>query len=95
MMVKNINTRTSWPQSSYPQQFTVVGSEFYFTADDAVNGRELWKSDGTANGTMMVKDINSGSGVGDPQHLTVVGNTLYFQATDGTNGAELWKYYIF
>ena len=27
---------------------------------------ELWKSDGTASGTVMVKDINSGSGSSSP-----------------------------
>jgi ELWxxDGT repeat protein len=51
----------------------------------------LWKSDGTALGTVMVKDIYSGSGSGTPDSLTAVGNTLYFRADDGTNGVELWK----
>ena len=30
----------------------------FFQADDGVNGRELWTSDGTAAGTQMVKDID-------------------------------------
>ena len=59
-------------------------------ATDGTNGTELWKSDGTASGTVMVKDINSG-GSSDPDELAFVGNTLYFQADDGTNGVELWK----
>ena len=42
-------------------------------------------------GTVMVKDINPGSGSSAPQYLTVIGNTLYFQANDGTHGIELWK----
>ena len=42
---------------------------------------ELWKSDGTASGTVMVKDIYSGSSSSYPYYLTAVGNTLYFQAT--------------
>ena len=29
-------------------------------------GSELWKTDGTAAGTVMVKDINSGAGSGSP-----------------------------
>ena len=51
----------------------------------------MWKSDGTEEGTVLVKDIFSGSNSGDTGHLAVVGNTLYFAADDGTNGHELWK----
>ncbi len=52
---------------------------------------ELWKSDGTSAGTIMVKDINPGpanSGIG---YLTNVNNVLFFVANDGINGSELWK----
>jgi len=51
----------------------------------------LWKSDGTSDGTVMVKDIYSGFSGSFPSYLTVVGNSLYFRANDGTNGTELWK----
>ena len=52
------------------------------------NGKELWKSDGTASGTVMVKDIHSGP---NPMYLTAVGDTLYFRAYDATHDYELWK----
>ena len=68
----------------------VVGSTLYFAANDGTNGNELWKSDGTASGTVMVKDINA-SGDSSPYSHTPIGNTLYFEADDGTNGYELWK----
>ena len=77
--------------NSYINGLTAVGNTLYFQADDGTNGEELWKSDGTASGTVIVKDIRSGSGSSSPTYLTAIGNTLYFQATDGTNGDELWK----
>ena len=43
-----------------PYGFAVIGNTLYFTANDAINGYELWKSDGTESGTMMVRDIASG-----------------------------------
>ena len=71
---------------------TAVGNTLYFTADNGTNGRELWKSDGTASGTVLVKDINSGSNSGSPYHLTAIGTTLYFRASDVAYGTELWMY---
>ena len=77
-----------WQQFS--DELTAVGNTLYFSADDGTNGDELWKSDGTASGTVMVKDIHSGSSSSSPYELAAVGNTLYFGANDG-NGDELWK----
>ena len=31
----------------------------FFAANDSTNGLELWKSDGTRSGTVMVKDIHA------------------------------------
>jgi ELWxxDGT repeat protein len=33
----------------------------YFAANEGTNGVELWKSDGTAVGTQLVKNIRAGS----------------------------------
>jgi ELWxxDGT repeat protein len=54
-------------------------------------GSELWKSDGTAAGTVIVKDINPGTANAVPQSLSVMGNYVYFSATDGVAGTELWR----
>ena len=92
VMVKDITSGSAGSFSYTPAVKPVVmNNELYFNANDGINGYELWKSDGTASGTVMVKDINIGGSDSFPQHLTVVGNTLYFDANDGTNGNELWK----
>ena len=87
-MVKDIYSGST---GSSPAYLTAVGNTLFFRANYGTNGTELWKSDGTANGTVMVKDIYSGSSSSSPDYLTAVGNTLFFVADDGTNGKELWK----
>ena len=57
----------------------------------ARTGDELWKSDGTDGGTVLVKDIRGGTDSSVPRYLTNVGGTLYFRANDGSSGHELWK----
>ncbi len=68
-----------------------MGGTLFFTAYDDTNGYELWKSDGTATGTVLVKDIRGGSTSSAPRNLVAVGNTLYFRAYTDANGYELWK----
>ena len=62
----------------------------YFSAYTEDDGYELWKSDGTAEGTVMVKDIAPGEESG-PEYLINANGTLFFSADDGISGRELWK----
>jgi ELWxxDGT repeat protein len=69
--------------SSFPQAI-FVGTRggtpiLYFVANDGSHGNELWESDGSASGTVMVKDINSGSGNG----LSLNGNVVPFASMNG------------
>lgn len=80
-------------ESYINEKWMVAGSQFYFTYpdEDGHIGRELWKTDGTPAGTVLVKDILPGGNGSSPYPLGVVGSTLYFTAMDMTRGIELWK----
>lgn len=69
---------------------TAVNNTLFFLANDATHGRELWKSDGTEAGTIMVRDINPGAANSDPRELVNVNGTLFFTAFDYGHGDELW-----
>jgi len=79
---------------SAPLRFCSNNGVLFFVADDKVNGYELWKSDGTTAGTVLVKDINpTGSGfyTAGKQNVVSMGGNVYFPADDGINGTALWK----
>ena len=62
----------------------------YFSADDGAAGNELWRTDGTIEGTAIFADLNPGATGSFPEWFEVLNGNLYFAADDGTNGSELW-----
>jgi hypothetical protein len=50
VMVKKIGVEYT---KSSPSYLTDVNGTLYFTADDPIQGRELWKSEDTEVGTML------------------------------------------
>src|SRR5213596_656303 len=67
-------------------------------ANDGGGGIELWKTDGTANGKSLVKDINLGAGNSFPggsglfpSEFVFFNGAWFFSADDGMSGTELWK----
>ncbi|MEO6595956.1 MAG: ELWxxDGT repeat protein, partial [Planctomycetota bacterium] len=93
-LVKEIHTTPG--TGSNPAAFAKLSSSgtFLFAATDATSGRELWKSDGTAAGTSLVKDIVPGAGgvnSSNPLFLASLGDRVAFNAlgnlwiSDGTD----------
>ena len=66
-------------------------NKIYFVATGLTLGYELWVTDGTTAGTILVKDIYVGINGSNPQNLVSNGTLLYFTADNGINGRELWK----
>jgi ELWxxDGT repeat protein len=92
VLVKDIRPGTGSALDPYDfREMRAVGGTLYFTANDGVHGAELWKTDGTVEGTVRVKDIRPGPGGSNLYDLTGVDGVLYFTAEDGVHGRELWK----
>ena len=68
----------------------IMNGEYYFTGNKG-DGGELWKSDGTAAGTVMVKDIRPSFGNSyDHGGPLTHNNLLFFSASTATHGMEPW-----
>ena len=78
---------------AHPSNLVNVNGTLFFSGANSAIGYEyeLWKSDGTAVGTILLNDIQPGSGSSSPRYLTNLNGTLFFTANDGTNGTELWQ----
>ncbi|MCB9378751.1 MAG: hypothetical protein H6511_08285 [Holophagales bacterium] len=68
-----------------------AGGLVYFAADDGVHGLELWATNGTAQGTRLVRDIRPGIAPSRPGFFFTHGNQILFSADDGAHGTELWR----
>jgi ELWxxDGT repeat protein len=95
---------------SAPSAGAVIGNSgsglFVFAAEDGINGRELWVSNGTRAGTRLVADINpqrlpfppagdcddrASTGISSsPADFVAYRGGAIFTADDGVHGRELW-----
>ncbi|MCP3102987.1 HYR domain-containing protein [Myxococcus sp. K15C18031901] len=90
-----VATFQAFTPEATPTHLTPLRGAVWFWANDAAHGYELWTSDGTTEGTRLVKDIAPGpeSATGRPGPLVSLGpdGPLVFAASDGPSGEELWQ----
>jgi ELWxxDGT repeat protein len=76
LLVKDLGDNES------PSSLTRINSTlFFFRRNDNAGDQELWKSDGSGAGTVIVRNINQ-SGSSSPRNLINVNGVLYFTAID-------------
>ncbi len=90
-LVRNINPGTSGSNPTLAAQLNAT--TFLFAATHNTSGRELWRSDGSAVETRLVKDINlTGSAANSfPQSFVTLNDLVLFTADDGVHGREWWR----
>ena len=71
----------------------VIGEHIFGTIYNDTFGNEFGKSDGTPNGTILIKDIYSGNESSYPEIIGIINDVLLFEADDG-NGTALWAHRV-
>jgi ELWxxDGT repeat protein len=84
-LVVDINQTTA---SSQATNFVTVGNEVYFIAPNASGGEAIWRTDGTASGTVAIEI--PADGVTEVRNLVAGEDAVYFTAYTNQYGNEVW-----
>lgn len=83
--------QSSYYYSGPGNEMIAQGNTVYLSFNDPYYGTELYKTDGTVNGTKIVNDLYAGSSGSYPYSYFVYNGTVYFAAGDEDNQTYLWK----
>ena len=90
-LLKDINTHSP---SSNPHSFVDLDGTLLFRANDGVHGEEWWRSDGTPQGTHLLKDIDPRASESRtfpaPRSAAVANGRMFFAGYTPATGTELW-----
>lgn len=95
-LIKDINPLTSSDPSTlamasyYSPHYQILNNIAYFIADDGIHGNELWRTDGTAAGTFLVKDITLGEEGTNMANIFVFKGKLFFDVIKPDHRQQLW-----
>lgn len=87
-LAEDVKTYVNWNITERAE----VNNILVFAGDTSAEGLELWKTDGTDAGTLLLKDIHSGSGDSKPEDFFTNADKslLFFSAKTANEGRELW-----
>ena len=86
-LVRDLNVNQA---SSTIDPMGSLGKLAIYVEDDGSHGIEPYRTDGTAAGTFMLKDIVPGAGSSDPKLLGNANGLMFFTASDGKSRV-LWR----
>ncbi|MEM7113985.1 MAG: ELWxxDGT repeat protein [Chloroflexota bacterium] len=75
--------------SSSISSLTAAGSYFYFVGNDKSRGKELWQSDGTTDGTVLLTSFSNE--YQEIAELTPFNTQLFFVMDHQNSGREIWS----
>ncbi|ANF50054.1 hypothetical protein A0O34_05725 [Chryseobacterium glaciei] len=68
-------------------------NQLFLAANDGISGKEIWKSDGTVAGTILLKDIalNSGSSISNDFKILTLNNGKFYFIANTSTGYQLYE----
>lgn len=89
--IASASISNNWTSNRRNENFSVVNNRMYFGGYDAVNGDELWVTDGTLATTKMIKDIKPGATGSAPWGFCHINNEVFFSCMETGLERKLWK----
>jgi len=91
-LLKDIKTNgTYYHSGSNPTSLINVNGTLYFIAEDGEHGYEIWKSDGTEEGTVALSNFAEDDYIKRNTHLLHMNGSLYFTGKSSISGEEFYK----
>ncbi|MAT43362.1 MAG: hypothetical protein CL609_13565 [Anaerolineaceae bacterium] len=91
VVLTELNFVRNTSNTSIQRVYEVLENNLYFTKYDKDHGVELWRSDGTPEGTALWLDILPGPASSEPLSYGICGERLCFSVNDFIHGRELWS----
>lgn len=89
-MLKDIAPGEASSNAPMLYKIAKAGNLIYTVCNLPETGQELWRTDGTEAGTILVKDIQPGAGSSIPNIQGTLGTKVLFTSDDKINGREPW-----